>query len=84
LLGSERKSWITAVIVQVRVLLSLQKIKLNIMETLSRVINENDIVKCLTADGWETGTIVKISNNIITVFMDYVQREMDFTIEQIR
>ena len=54
------------------------------METLSRVINENDIVECLTADGWETGTIVKISNNIITVFMDYVQREMDFTIEQIR
>jgi hypothetical protein len=54
------------------------------MKILSRVIKKNDIVECLTADGWENGTIVKISNNVITVFMDYVQREMDFTIEQIR
>ena len=54
------------------------------METLSRVIKENDIVECVTADGWEIGKIVKISNDIITVFMYYAQREMDFTIEQIK
>ena len=54
------------------------------MKTLSREIKENDIVECLTNDGWESGTIVKISNNVITVFMDYVQREINFTIEQIR
>ena len=54
------------------------------METLSKVINVNDTVECLTADGWETGTVIKISNNVITVFMDYVQKEMEFTVEQIR
>jgi hypothetical protein len=54
------------------------------MKTLSKVIKENDIVECLTNDGWESGTIVKISNDVITVFMDYIQRKMDFTIEQIR
>ena len=54
------------------------------MNTLSKVIKENDIVECLTSDGWETGTVVKISDDTVTVFMDYVQKEMDFTIEQIK
>ena len=54
------------------------------MNTLGREIKENDIVECLTADGWETGKIVKLSNDTITVFMGYVQKEMVFTIEQIR
>ena len=54
------------------------------MNTLSKVIKENDVVECLTADGWESGTVVKLSDNTVTVFMDHVQREMMFTIEQIR
>jgi hypothetical protein len=54
------------------------------MTTLGKAIKENDVVECLTADGWESGTIVKLSNDIVTVFMDHVQHEMDFTIEQVR
>jgi hypothetical protein len=54
------------------------------MTTPSKTIKENDVVECLTADGWESGTIVKLSYDIVTVFMDHVQREMEFNLEQIR
>jgi hypothetical protein len=51
---------------------------------LDKIIKEKDIVECVTADGWESGTVIKISDDVITVFMDYVQREMEFTIDRIR
>jgi hypothetical protein len=54
------------------------------MTTPSKTIKENDIVECLTADGWESGTVVKVSYDIVTVFMNYVQSEMKFSLEQIR
>jgi hypothetical protein len=54
------------------------------MTTPSKTIKENDIVECLTADGWETGTVVKVSADNVKVFMNHVQREMEFNLEQIR
>jgi hypothetical protein len=54
------------------------------MTTLGKTIKENDVVECLTADGWESGTVVKLSDATVTVFMDHVQQELMFTIEHIR
>ena len=58
--------------------------KLKNMTTPSKTIKENDIVECLTADGWETGTVVKVSADNVKVFMNHVQREVEFNLEQIR
>jgi hypothetical protein len=38
----------------------------------TRTIRVNDVVECLTADGWECGTVTAISEDTITVFMDYL------------
>jgi hypothetical protein len=54
------------------------------MTTPSKTIEENDVVECLTADGWESGTVVKVSADNVKVFMDHVQSEMEFSLEQIR
>ena len=50
----------------------------------SKPIKENDIVECLTADGWDSGTVVKVSADNVKVFMNHVQIEMEFNFEQIR
>tara|TARA_R110000850_G_scaffold34024_5_gene92285 strand:- start:2489 stop:2662 length:174 start_codon:yes stop_codon:yes gene_type:complete len=47
-------------------------------------INKGDNVECLTADGWEVGVVTKLTEDTITVHMDYIDEERDFTIDLIR
>jgi tetrahydromethanopterin S-methyltransferase subunit B len=47
-------------------------------------INIGDVVGCLTADGWEAGVVTKVTEDIITVHMDYIDEEREFTIDLIR
>jgi hypothetical protein len=47
-------------------------------------INIGDVVECLTSDGWECGIITKFTENKIIVFMDFIGKECEFNIDDIR
>jgi hypothetical protein len=47
-------------------------------------INVGDIVECLTSDGWESGEVTKVTTDIITVFMNYIDEEKEFEINEVR
>ena len=55
-----------------------------IEKTETKTIRVNDVVECLTPDGWECGTVTAISEDTITVFMDYLDEDRDFTLDLIR
>jgi hypothetical protein len=55
-----------------------------IEKTETKTIRVNDVVECLTPDGWECGTVTAISENTITVFMDYIYEESEFTLDLVR
>jgi hypothetical protein len=50
----------------------------------TKTIKKGDVVECLTADGWECGTVTKVTANKITAFMDYIGRESEFELELVR
>jgi hypothetical protein len=56
------------------------------MKTIATEIKINDVVECLTTDGWETGVIVSINDaeNYATVHMHHTDTEMNFSPEFIR
>lgn len=47
-------------------------------------INIGDPVECLTEDGQEFGKVTKTTETIVTVFMEYIQKEKEFKIDLIR
>ena len=52
--------------------------------TRTKEICEGDTIECLTADGWECGTVTKVEPNRITAFMNYIGEEREFEIELIK
>jgi hypothetical protein len=55
-----------------------------IEKTETKTIRVNDVVECLTPDGWECGRVTAISEDTITVFMDYLYEDRDFTLHLVR
>jgi len=47
-------------------------------------INKGVVVECLTSDGWECGVVTKVTKDKITVFLDFIDTEREFEINEIR
>jgi len=47
-------------------------------------VNVGDIVECLTADGWESGKVMTVASDTVTVFMHYIGEEKEFKISEVR
>jgi hypothetical protein len=52
--------------------------------TITVEIKVDDVVECLTADGWESGRVIYPKEDSLIVFMDYTQEVKEFKIEDIR
>jgi len=52
--------------------------------TKTKTISIGDIVECLTRDGWESGEVINLTPDVITVLMDGIGDELDFGIDRIR
>jgi hypothetical protein len=52
--------------------------------TRTKTINEGDNIECLTADGWEFGTVTKVEADKITAFMDYIGEEREFELDLVK
>jgi hypothetical protein len=52
--------------------------------TRTKTINEEDNIECLTADGWECGTVTKVEADKITAFMDYIGEEREFELDLVK
>ena len=48
------------------------------------MINEGDIVECITSDGWESGVVTKVTEDKITVNLYFNAKECEFEIDKIR
>jgi len=48
------------------------------------VINEGDIIQCLTSDGWESGVVTNVTEDKITVNLYFISEVRDFGIDEIR
>ena len=55
-----------------------------IEKTETKTIRVDDVVECLTPDGWECGTVTSISEDTITVFMDYLDEDRDFSLNLVK
>jgi len=49
-----------------------------------RNIKIGDIIECLTEDGWESGTVTMVTETNVTVFMDYIGCNREFSMDLIR
>lgn len=52
--------------------------------TKTKNIEVDDMIECLTEDGWEWGKVTAITEDKITVFLAYINEKREFTFDLIK